>query len=120
MHGFLNFSRKRVAYFILLCTFFIYGYLEGMIPASILIFFVLLMLLRFVNVKKYLEMKFLHHYPQYEHLPGWAKWLILIIAYILVFMVFKWILMNVVLEGIFQVPVNEDMQAWYLQMGAQS
>jgi hypothetical protein len=114
MHGFLNLTKKQVAYFILLSGFFIYGYLEGFVPGSMVIFFVLLLLLRFVNVKKYLEAKFLHHYPQYEHLPGWAKWAILLVAYLPIFMVFKWVIMNVVLEGIFSIPVNEEMQEWML------
>ncbi|MBN2121433.1 hypothetical protein JW721_00030 [Candidatus Micrarchaeota archaeon] len=114
MHGYLNITRKQVAYFILLSAFFIYGYLEGFVPGSMVIFFVLLMLLRFINVKKYLEVKFLHHYPQYEHLPGWAKWAIIIVAYLLVFMAAKWVLMNVVLEGIFQIPIKEDMEEWML------
>lgn len=115
MHGFLNFTKKRIAYFLLLSAFFFYGYLEGMIPFTLFLFFELLFLIRFINVKKYLELKFTEHYPPYEKLPGWAKWIIIFLFYLLVFMAFKWILMNILLEGIFGIPINDELQGWMLE-----
>jgi hypothetical protein len=114
MHGYLNLTKKQAAYFLLLSLFFAYAYLEGMIPLTLFLFFELLFLIRFINVKKYLEEKLLSRYPQYGSLPGWAKWFIILVFYILVFMIFKWVLMNVLLEGIFGIPINDELQEWML------
>ncbi len=114
MHGYLNITKKSIAYFLLLTAFFFYGYLEGLIPFTLFLFFELLFLIRFVNVKKYLEEKLLSRYPQYKNLPGWAKWLVILVAYILIFMAFKWVLMNVVLEGIFGIPIQDELKQWML------
>jgi hypothetical protein len=115
MLGYIDLSRKRIAYFILLTLFFAYAYLEGMIPFTLFLFFELLFLIRFINVKKYLEEKLLSRYPQYEHLPGWAKWAVVLVFYILVFMAFKWVLMNVLMEGIFGIPVQDELKQWMLE-----
>lgn len=114
MRGYLDLTKKRVTVFLLLTIFFSYGYLSGIIPFTLFLFFELLFLIRFVNVKKYLEDSFLLHYPQYGHLPGWAKWLIILVAYILLFMLFKWVLMNVIMEGILGIPIKDELDEWML------
>ena len=82
---------------------------------TLFLFFELLFLIRFINVRKYVELKLTRYYPPYEKFPGWAKWIILLITYILIFMVFKWVLINIILEGIFGIPINDELQEWMLQ-----
>ena len=110
MKQFLNFSKGQFIRFLLLSAFMFFFYYEGMISLTLFLFFEIILLIQFINVKKYLEMKLLNHYPAYEHLPGWAKWAIIIIAYLLIFMLIKWILINIILEGIFHIPINNEIQ----------
>ncbi|MFP3950366.1 MAG: hypothetical protein ACLFUZ_04740 [Candidatus Micrarchaeia archaeon] len=109
MKQFFNFSRGNIIRFILFSAIIAFVYLEGMISITLFIFFEIIFFIRFINVKKYVEMKFLDHYPAYEHLPGWAKWLIILITYLIIFLIFKWILINIILEGIFHIPVNNEI-----------
>lgn len=110
MHQFLNFSKGQIIRFVLLSAIMSLLYFSGIIPLDLFLFFELLYLIQFIHVKKYLEAKLLDHYPAYEHLPGWAKWAIIIIAYLIVFMILKWILINIILEGMFHIPINSELQ----------
>lgn len=110
MKQFLNFSKGQIIRFLFLSAIMFFAYYVGLISITLLLFFEILFLIRFIHIKKYLEMKLLGHYPAYEHLPGWAKWAIIIITYILVFMLIKWILINIILEGVFHIPINNELQ----------
>ncbi len=110
MHKYLNFSKSQLIRFILLSAIMLFFYFEGMISLILLLFFEILFLIRFIHVKKYLESKILNHYPAYEHLPGWAKWIVILIMYLIIFMIFKWIIVNIILEGIFHIPINSELQ----------
>jgi hypothetical protein len=110
MKQFFNFSKGNLIRFILLSAIISLFYLEGLISLTLFMFFEIIFLIRFINVKKYVEMKLLNHYPAYEHLPGWAKWVIVLIAYLIIFIILKWILINIILEGIFHIPINNEIQ----------
>ncbi|MCP4647604.1 MAG: hypothetical protein GY852_07700 [bacterium] len=110
MKQLFNFSKGNLIRFLLLSAFVLFFYYEGMISLTLFLFFEIIFLIRFINVKKYLEMKLLNHYPAYEHLPGWAKWVIILIGYLIIFLILKWILINLILEGIFNIPINSELQ----------
>ncbi|MBD3398635.1 hypothetical protein GF412_05340 [Candidatus Micrarchaeota archaeon] len=110
MKRFFDFSKGNIIRFLLLTAIVSFFYLEGLISLTLFMFFEIIFLIRFIHVKKYVEMKLLNHYPAYEHLPGWAKWIIILLAYLVIFIILKWILINVIIEGVLNIPINNEIQ----------
>ena len=110
MRRYLDFSRKNFVRFILLTAVLFLLFYMGYISLTLLIFFEFLFLLRFIHTKKFIEHKLLNNYSWYGGLPGWGKWAVLLVIYMVLFMIFKWFLINVIIEGIFHIPLDEELQ----------
>ena len=111
MRAYLNFSRGNLIRFILLTSVVFLLFYMGYISGVLLVFFELLFVLRFIHTKKFMEDKVFNHYPAYKGLPGWGKWVVLLISYMVLFFFFKWFLINVIAEGVFHIPLNDELQA---------
>lgn len=110
MRRFLRLTKRQVALFLLFSMLMLYMYYAGMMPFTLLLFFELIFLIRFIDVRKYLELNVFSRHPHYARLPERAKWVLLLVVYLLVFMALKWVLANVVLEGIFHIPVSDELR----------
>jgi len=110
MRAYLNFSKRSFLRFIFLTSIAFLLFYMGYISTVLLVFFELLFLLRFIHTKKFLEDKVFNHYSGYKKLPGWGKWAILFIAYLILFFFFKWFIINVIAEGIFHIPLDAELE----------
>jgi hypothetical protein len=111
MKQFIRTDKGQLIRFALFSAVFFFFYYAGLFSLTLFLLFELLLLLRFFNLRKYLEVKFLSNYPAYTRLPDWAKWAVVLFVYLLIFLAFKWLLVNLVLEGFFHIPINEELQA---------
>ena len=111
MKQFLNLTKGQLIRFALFSILFFSFYYAGLFSLTIFFLFELLLLMRFFNLKKFLEVKFLGNRPEYMRLPEYAKWAITLTVYLLIFLAFKWLLINLILEGLFHIPINSELQA---------
>ncbi len=119
MRAYLNFTKRSLLRFIFLTSIAFLLFYMGYISTILFVFFELLFLLRFIHTKKFIEDKVFNHYPQYKGLPGWGKWVLLFIVYLILFFLFKWFLINVIVEGVFHIPLNDELQGMVEKLRAE-
>lgn len=110
MRKYVRFGTGELIRFILMTMIVFVLFYQGIISATLLIFFECLFVLRFIHIKKFLEEKLFNHYSWYARSPKWGKWIILLICYLLIFFFVKWFIINVIAEGIFHIPLDDELQ----------
>ncbi len=100
----------RISKFVILSFIIIYFfYFKMNMPVSLVLIFELLLLIKLLPISKFIEKKLIKIYPKYSKFNIWVKRLILLVCFIIVYLILKLIIINLILEGIFNIPVEEQI-----------
>ncbi len=108
-----KYSRRQiyqiVKFVVLSAVIIYYLYFTMHMPASLVLILEILLFIKLLPVTKFVEGVVVEYFPDYENLNAWIKRVTLFILYVLIYVVLKFIIVNVVMIGIFNIPVEEQM-----------
>lgn len=68
-----------------------------------------LLIIKYFLTRKFLEEQIIKINPKYQKLKNWKKQTILILIYITIFMLIKFIVINLIAKGIFNIDFREQI-----------
>ena len=100
----------KYARFLVFTFIVIYSFYHRMrMPLSLVIALEILLLIRTLPVRKFIERRFLTMYPGYRHLSVFLRRMIVLSSYIMLFLIAKFTVMDIIMTRIMEIPVNEQL-----------
>jgi hypothetical protein len=105
---------KKLAYrlikFVVLSFIIIYLlYFRTGMPLSIVLLFEILLIIKTLPIREFIEKNIIKHFPKYKNIKKPIRYLILLACYILLYILIKWIIINLLLVKIFNIPIEEQI-----------
>lgn len=98
------------ARFLILSFIVIYlFYFKLGISLTLVIILEIFVIIRSIPVTKFAERKIIQYYPKYKKFNKWIKRFILLVIYVIFFIILKFIILDLIIEGIFNVSVSEQI-----------
>ncbi len=105
-----KYQTYQIAKFVILSVLLIYGlYFKMHIPLTLVLILEILLFIKILPITKFVEEKILKYYPKYNNFNIWIKRLILFGFYILIFIILKFVIVNVIMMKILNIPVEEQI-----------
>ena len=100
----------QIAKFAVLSFIIVYIlYLQMDMPITLVLVLEILLLIKVLPVTKFVEKAFVKVYPKYVGLSIWAKRLLLFAFFILLYVILKFLIVNVIMIEILNIPVEEQI-----------
>jgi len=111
-------SRYQIVKFLILSFVIVYVlYFKSHMPVTLVLILEILLLIKLLPVRQFIEEKIISRYPHYSSLNVWIRRIILFAVYILLYTVLKFIVVNVIMVGILNIPVEEQIYDFINQTG---
>ena len=110
MGGISKYQIYQIAKFFVLSFIIIYFlYFQWQMPLNLVMILEILLLIKILPITKYVEGKIVRYYPRYENFNIWIKRLILLVVYIVVYALLKFVVVNIIMIGILNIPIEEQI-----------
>ena len=88
----------QIAKFVILSIIIIYFmYFKMHIPLTLVLIFEILLFIKILPIRKFVEEKIIKYYPKYNNFNIWIKRLIFLVLYILIFEILKLVIINIIM-----------------------
>ncbi|MBU4267041.1 MAG: hypothetical protein L6300_06920 [Syntrophaceae bacterium] len=103
-------SKYQIAKFLILSFVIVYAlYFKSHMPVTLVLILEILLLIKLLPVRQFIEGKIISRYPQYSSLNVWVRRIILFAVYVLLYTVLKFIIVNVIMMAMLHIPVEEQI-----------
>jgi len=103
-------SKYQIAKFVILSVLIIYFlYFKYGLPIVLILILELLLVIKLLPLTPYIEKQIIKYYPRYNNFNKWKKRLILLICFILIYMILKYLIINIIMTKILNIPVEEQI-----------
>jgi len=100
----------QITKFIVLSAIIIYFlYFKYNFPITLVLILELLLVIKLLPITKFIEKQIIKFYPKYNALNKWLKRLILLICFILIYVILKYLIVNIIMMKILGIPVEEQI-----------
>jgi len=100
----------QIAKFLILSFVIIYVlYFKSHMPVTLVLILEILLLIKLLPVRQFVEGKIISRYPHYSSLNVWIRRITLFAIYVLLYTVLKFIIVNVIMISILHIPVEEQI-----------
>lgn len=100
----------QIAKFVVLSAIIIYYFYFRMhMPASLVLILEILLFIKLLPVTKFVEGVIVEYFQEYKNLNAWTKRIILFTSYVLIYVILKTIIVNVIMIGVLNIPVEEQI-----------
>ena len=100
----------QIAKFAILSFIIIYSlYFKAHMPLSLVLILEILLLIKILPVTKFVEGKIAKYYPSYNNFNIWIKRLILFAFWVLIYVILKFIIVNIIMIKLLNIPVEEQI-----------
>jgi len=100
----------QIAKFLLLSYVIIYIlYFKSHMPVTLVLILEILLLIKLLPVRQFVEGKIIGRYPHYSGLNVWIRRIILFAIYVLFYTVLRFIIVNIIMISILHIPVEEQI-----------
>ena len=79
------------------------------LPWTFFVLIEVLLIIKYFLTRKFLEKQIIKINPKYQKLKNWKKQIILILIYIAIFMLIKFVIINLIAKGIFNINFKEQI-----------
>ncbi len=84
-------------------------YFKMHIPLTLVLIFEILLFIKILPIRKFVEEKIIKYYPKYNNFNIWIKRLIFLVFYILIFEILKLVIINIIMIKILNIPVEQQI-----------
>ena len=103
-------SKYQIAKFLLLSYIILYVlYFKSHMPITLVLILEILLLIKLLPVRQFIEGKIIGRYPHYSSLNVWIRRIILFAVYVLIYTVLKFIIVNIIMMAMLHIPVEEQI-----------
>ncbi len=100
----------QIAKFVILSGIIIYFlHFKTHVPLSLILILELLLFIKVLPVTEFVDEKLVKYYPKYKKFNIWKKRLILFIFFILILVILKYIIVNIIMIKILNIPIEEQI-----------
>ena len=92
-------------------------YFKLNMPISLVLIFELLLIIQLLPISSFTEKRIIKYYPEYKKFNIWVKRLILLVVFILVYLILKFIIIDIILTKIFDIPVQAQIKDFVKSVG---
>ena len=88
------------------------------LPLTLVLIFESILVIKLLPIRSLIEKTIVNHYPQYDNLNKWVKLLVVFSFYIVFFMILKFIIVNLIMTGLLNIPVEDQINEFIAKNSA--